>query len=146
MTDYSDVAAYRAQVSPRRLDLTTLVCADYDEAVDFFVTKLGFRLSEDTQLGNGKRWVVVSPGVDGTGLLLARASTDEQRHRVGDQTGGRVGFFLSTDDFEQDHDRFKQAGIDFLEAPRTETYGQVAVFADLYGNKWDLIGRTPGSA
>lgn len=120
------------------LALTTLLVRDYDEAIRFYVDALGFALAEDTDLGDGKRWVVVrTPG--GAGLLLARAADDRQAARVGDQTGGRVGFFLETDDFAGDHARITAAGVRFTEAPRTEAYGTVAVFADLHGNLWDLI-------
>jgi catechol 2,3-dioxygenase-like lactoylglutathione lyase family enzyme len=122
----------------RSLGLVTLVVRDYDEAIAFYVDALGFELAEDTPLGGGKRWVVVRPG-GGAGLLLARAATPAQEARVGDQTGGRVGLFLSTDDFEGDHRRMRAAGVVFEEAPRAEPYGRVAVFRDLYGNRWDLI-------
>ncbi len=101
---------------------------------------LGFRLVEDTALGNGKRWVLVSPG-GGASVLLARAATPEQEARVGNQTGGRVAFFLHTDDFERDHREFAGRGVRFVQGPHHEAYGTVAVFLDLYGNKWDLIER-----
>jgi catechol 2,3-dioxygenase-like lactoylglutathione lyase family enzyme len=120
------------------LALTTLVVRDYDEAIAFFCERLSFRLIEDHDLGGGKRWVVVQPS-NGAGLLLARAATAEQASHVGNQTGGRVAFFLYTDDFERDHRAMVHKGIQFLEAPRTESYGTVAVFVDLYGNKWDLL-------
>ncbi|AYN42906.1 VOC family protein [Streptomyces dangxiongensis] len=125
----------------RRLALVTLVVDDYDEAVRFYTGALGFRLAEDAPRPDGSRWVVVEPGGDGpgTGLLLARAKDDEQQARVGDQTGGRVGFFLHTDDFARDHARMAAAGVTFLEEPRHEPYGTVAVFQDLYGNRWDLL-------
>lgn len=117
----------------------TLVVRDYDEAIAFYRDRLGFTLVADTPLGDGKRWVLVTPAGGGARLLLAKAVGDAQVERVGDQTGGRVGFFLETDDFARDHAVFQAAGVHFLEAPRHETYGTVAVFEDLYGNKWDLI-------
>ncbi|MER6624084.1 VOC family protein [Streptomyces sp. NPDC000931] len=125
----------------RRIPLVTLVVDDYDEAIRFYTGALGFRLAEDTPRPNGGRWVVVEPdaGHGGTGLLLARAEGEAQRARVGDQTGGRVGFFLYTDDFARDHARMTAAGVTFLEEPRHEPYGAVAVFRDLYGNRWDLL-------
>jgi len=120
--------------------LVTLVVGDYDEAIDFYVRVTGFRLVEDTRLDEHKRWVVVSPpGARETGLLLARAATDGQRQRIGDQTGGRVGLFLATDDFDRDHDRMRAAGVRFTQTPRNEPYGKIPVFEDLYGNRWDLI-------
>ena len=120
--------------------LTALVVKDYDLAIDFYVKKLGFRLVEDTDLGAGKRWVVVRPpGAVESGLLLARADGQDQASRVGNQTGGRVFLFLQTEDFERDFDAMTRAGVSFLEAPRREAYGTVAVFEDLYGNRWDLI-------
>lgn len=115
----------------------TLVVRDYDEAIRYYVEGLGFTLVEDTPQ-EGKRWVVVSAG-EGASLLLAQAGTDQQRARVGDQTGGRVGFFLTTDDFDRDHARMTEFGVHFLETPRDEIYGKVAVFEDLYGNRWDLF-------
>ncbi|MFR0354763.1 VOC family protein [Streptomyces sediminimaris] len=128
----------------RHVALVTLVVDDYDEAIGFYTGALGFRLAEDTPRPDGSRWVVVTPGGQGTddrstSLLLARAKGDEQRARVGDQTGGRVGFFLHTDDFARDHARMLAAGVTFLEEPRHEPYGSVAVFQDLYGNRWDLL-------
>ena len=122
------------------LGLVTLVVRDYDEAVDFYVRAVGFELREDTPLGDGKRWVVVAPpGSRETGVLLALAEGPAQEARVGDQTGGRVGLFLNTDDFARDHARMVAAGVSFDEPPRQEPYGTVAVFRDLYGNAWDLI-------
>ncbi|MEU3663403.1 VOC family protein [Streptomyces sp. NPDC032940] len=125
----------------RRIALVTLVVDDYDEAIRFYTEALGFRLAEDTPRPDGSRWVVVEPGDigQGTALLLARAEGDGQRARIGDQTGGRVGFFLYTDDFARDHARMAAAGVTFLEDPRHEPYGSVAVFQDLYGNRWDLL-------
>ncbi|MDR0182834.1 VOC family protein [Lysobacter arvi] len=116
-----------------------LVVADYDEAIDFYVRKLGFELREDTELGDGKRWVLVAPRGAQTSILLARAADDAQRAAIGCQTGGRVGFFLHTDDFARDHAAMIANGVRFLEAPRHEPYGVVAVFEDLYGNRWDLL-------
>ena len=116
----------------------TLVVDDYDRAIRFYRDVLGLELVADTPLGNGKRWVAVA-GASGTRLLLAQADGESQTAAIGNQTGGRVGFFLETDDFERDHARLVAAGVRFLEAPRHEAYGSVAVFEDLYGNKWDLI-------
>lgn len=128
-----------------RLALVTLVVRDYDEALAFFTGPLGFRLVEDTPLGEDKRWVVVAPrGAAGAGLLLARAATPAQEDAVGRQAGGRVAYFLESDDFARDHARLRAAGVRFTEAPRHEAYGDVAVFLDLYGNRWDLVGRRPG--
>jgi catechol 2,3-dioxygenase-like lactoylglutathione lyase family enzyme len=123
-----------------RIATVSLLVRDYDEAIAFYCGKLSFSLIQDTQLGNDKRWVLVAPP-RGTGaqLLLARADGEAQLARVGDQTGGRVGFFLETDDFARDHAAFRAHGVRFLEEPRDEPYGIVAVFEDLYGNKWDLI-------
>jgi catechol 2,3-dioxygenase-like lactoylglutathione lyase family enzyme len=124
----------------RRLALTTFLVDDYDRAIAWFSGALGFHLQQDIDQGGGKRWVVVSPATDGAaGLLLARASSDVQAARIGDQTGGRVGFFLETDDFARDHAAMLAAGVEFLEAPRKEPYATVAVFRDLYGNTWDLL-------
>ncbi|MFF9157330.1 VOC family protein [Streptomyces sp. NPDC014846] len=125
----------------RRVALVTLVVDDYDKAIRFYTEALGFRLVEDAPRPDGSRWVVVEPdgGETATGLVLARAKDEDQRARVGDQTGGRVGFFLHTDDFARDHARMTAAGVTFLEEPRHEPYGTVAVFQDLYGNRWDLL-------
>lgn len=121
-----------------------LLVAEYDEALAFFRDILGFVLLTDTELGGGKRWLVVAPrGGSGAHLLLARADGEAQWARIGDQTGGRVGFFLETDDFARDHEGFISRGVRFLEPPRHEPYGTVAVFEDLYGNKWDLIEPRP---
>ena len=118
-----------------------LVVRDYDEAIAYFCEKLHFELVEDTyQPAQDKRWVVVSPpGSRGTNLLLARASTPEQKTAIGNQTGGRVFLFLSTDDFWRDYKAMLSVGIKFVREPKTESYGTVAVFEDLYGNLWDLI-------
>lgn len=117
-----------------------LVVREYDEAIAFFTKCLRFELVEDTDLGSGKRWVVVAPpGRAGTALLLARAANPRQVERVGDQTGGRVFLFLRTDDFWRDYNDMKSQGVRFTEEPRQEAYGTVVVFLDLYGNKWDLV-------
>ena len=124
----------------QRLAHMALVVREYDEAIAFYVGKLGFELLEDTDLGGGKRWVRVRPpGGDGAALLLARAVGDEQQSRIGNQTGGRVFLFLETDDFRRDYDAYRAAGVRFVRDPSEETYGKVAVFEDLYGNLWDLI-------
>ncbi|GGA87909.1 hypothetical protein GCM10011491_14580 [Brucella endophytica] len=123
----------------RRLSLVTVVVRDYDEAIAFYVGKLGFELREDTQLSSTKRWVVVGPCGGSASLLLAKAANEQQFAAVGQQTGGRVFLFLETDDFERDYGRYLSAGVEFREQPRNEPYGRVAVFADLYGNSWDLI-------
>jgi len=123
-----------------QLALSTLVVRDYDEAIRFFVDQLGFHLVADRPLENGKRWVVVSPEPSGTGgLLLARAVNASQLQAVGQQTGGRVSFFLTTNDFAASYRLFHERGVQFCELPRNEPYGTVAVFLDLYGNRWDLI-------
>jgi catechol 2,3-dioxygenase-like lactoylglutathione lyase family enzyme len=115
---------------------------DYDEAIDWFTRVLGFELLEDTAQSPGKRWVVVSPpGATEARLLLARAASEAQQEFVGNQGGGRVWLFLHTDDFAADHARMLAAGVHFLEEPRHESYGSVAVFEDLYGNRWDLLQR-----
>ncbi len=118
----------------------SLLVADYDEAIGFYRDRLGFTLVEDTALGGEKRWVVVAPpGGLGARLLLAKAESPEQVAYIGNQAGGRVMLFLETDDFSGQYERMAAHGVTFLEAPRHEPYGSVAVFADLYGNKWDLI-------
>lgn len=123
------------------LTLTSLLVRDYDEAIAFFTGALGFELREDIDQGS-KRWVVVAPpGGRGGGLLLARAANEQQLARVGDQTGGRVFLFLEVDDFDAAYARLQAHGARFTEEPRHEVYGTVVVFLDLYGNKWDLIGR-----
>lgn len=117
-----------------------LVVEDYDDAIEFYTGKLGFTLLEDTPLSETKRWVLVAPkNSDGCHLLLAKAVGDEQRSRIGNQTGGRVFLFLRTDDFWRDYEDYKSKGVKFVREPKTEDYGTVAVFADLYGNLWDLI-------
>jgi catechol 2,3-dioxygenase-like lactoylglutathione lyase family enzyme len=126
------------------LQLVAIVVDDYDPAIAFFVDALGFELVEDsaalTNDGRPKRWVVVRPPGAETGLLLARADGDEQAAVVGKQLAGRVGFFLRVDDFDAAQQRMAAAGVEFVTAPRTEPYGQVAVFRDIAGNRWDLIG------
>ena len=118
----------------------TLVVRDYDEAIAFYTEKLGFVVVEDRPLTPEKRWVLVAPrGQNSPSLLLARAATPEQATRIGNQAGGRVFLFLHTDNFAGDHQEMLARGVRFLEAPREEDYGTVAVFEDLYGNKWDLI-------
>ncbi len=123
-----------------------LVVRDYDEAIEFYTKKLNFTLVEDTyQPEQDKRWVVVAPpGSSGTSLLLARASTPEQERFVGNQTGGRVFLFLNTDDFWRDYSNLISLGITFVREPKSETYGTVAVFKDLYGNLWDLVELKTG--
>ncbi|WP_367276267.1 VOC family protein [uncultured Erythrobacter sp.] len=118
--------------------MTTLVVPDYDAGINFYVDALGFTLIEDTDFGVGKRWVVVEATVGGR-LLLAKAKNEAQTAAIGNQTGGRVSFFLHTDNFADTHARFVAAGVEFLEEPRHEPYATVAVFADPFGNKWDLI-------
>ena len=118
----------------------SLVVDDYDEAIQFYTQKLNFVLCEDTVLSETKRWVIVSPpGSDGCSLLLAKAATEEQKARIGNQTGGRVFLFLHTDDLHRDYKNMKEQGISFVREPSEEVYGTVAVFKDLYGNLWDLI-------
>lgn len=122
------------------LFLVTLVVDDYDRARRHYCEALGFDCIRDDDFGDGKRWLVVRPpGGAGAGLLLAKADGEAQRAAIGNQTGGRVGFFLETDDFDRDHARMIAAGVAFREPPRSEPYGKVAVFTDLYGNDWDLI-------
>jgi catechol 2,3-dioxygenase-like lactoylglutathione lyase family enzyme len=117
-----------------------LVIAEYEEAVAFYRDAVGFTLVEDTPLAPGKRWVVLAPpGGDGARLLLAKADGPDQQAVIGKQAGGRVMLFLQTDDFDRDHARMQANGVHFLEEPRREAYGTVAVFVDLYGNRWDLI-------
>jgi catechol 2,3-dioxygenase-like lactoylglutathione lyase family enzyme len=128
----------------QRLGYVALVVRDYEEAIAFYTQLLGFQLVEDSgatdRSGRDKRWVLVAPpGPGGTNLLLARASTPEEVSRIGNQTGGRVFLFLHTDDFWRDYRAMTGRGVKFLEVPREESYGTVAVFEDLYGNKWDLL-------
>jgi catechol 2,3-dioxygenase-like lactoylglutathione lyase family enzyme len=132
------------------LHLVALVVREYEPAIDFFVNVLEFELVEDvpslTNDGRPKRWVVVRPAGGGTGILLARADGEHQASVVGEQFAGRVGFFLRVDDFEGMHTRMIAAGVKFLTAPRVEPYGQVAVFLDIEGNRWDLLGPTGETA
>jgi catechol 2,3-dioxygenase-like lactoylglutathione lyase family enzyme len=122
------------------ISAVTVVVPDYDAAISYYVERLGFRLVEDAPLSPTKRWVVVAPpGSTETGLLLARADSAAQRQAVGNQSGGRVFLILRTDDFDRDFTRFKGQGVEFLEEPRLEAYGKVAVFRDAFGNTWDLI-------
>jgi catechol 2,3-dioxygenase-like lactoylglutathione lyase family enzyme len=116
-----------------------LVVADYDEAIAFYTEKLGFEIIEDTPQSETKRWVLVAPKDSQCQLLLAKGVDDEQKSRIGNQTGGRVFLFLQTDDFWRDYQDFRARGVRFVREPKTEDYGTVAVFADLYGNLWDLI-------
>ena len=129
--------------APRQhLAALSLVVPDYDEAIRYYTQVLGFELLEDTDLGDDKRWVLVAPpgsGPHGCRLLLARAVGDAQRAAIGHQAGGRVFLFLHTDDFARDYAAFSGRGVEFLEAPRDEPYGTVAVFADAFGNRWDLL-------
>jgi catechol 2,3-dioxygenase-like lactoylglutathione lyase family enzyme len=130
-----------------RLTLVAVVVADYDPAISFFVDGLGFELVDDspalTTDGRPKRWVVVRPPGAETGILLARADGDDQSAVVGRQAGGRVGFFLQVDDFDASYDRLRARGVEFVSAPRSEPYGRVAVFLDVAGNRWDLLGPGP---
>ena len=119
--------------------MVTIVVNDYESAIDHYVNELGFHLVENTQLTAEKRWVVVAPGESGSRILLAKASNEEQLSTIGNSTGGRVAFFLYTTEFLKTFQKYKSKGIEFTEEPRNETYGQVVVFKDKYGNKWDLI-------
>ena len=126
----------------QHLGAVALLVPSYEEGLRFYAGTLGFDVVEDTELGPEKRWVLVAPpGHGGTCLLLARAASDEERKAIGAQAGGRVFLFLHTDDFHRDHQRYVNAGVEFLETPREEAYGTVAVFRDPFGNKWDLIER-----
>jgi catechol 2,3-dioxygenase-like lactoylglutathione lyase family enzyme len=125
---------------PQNLGYVALVVRDYDEAIAFFTQTLNFMLIENTRLSEEKRWVLVAPpGSKGTSLLLAKAATPEQASRIGNQTGGRVAFFLHTDDFWRDYNAMADKQVKFTRKPSEESYGTVAVFEDLYGNKWDLL-------
>jgi uncharacterized glyoxalase superfamily protein PhnB len=129
-------------MSQARIAAFALLVREYDEAIDWFARALDFELREDSDRGGGKRWVRVGPRGGGVDLLLARA-VGEQRAHVGQQGGGRVWLFLHTDDFDRDHRRMSAAGVRFHEPPRSEPYGKVAVFEDLYGNRWDLLQPVP---
>ncbi|MGF1724279.1 VOC family protein [Photobacterium nomapromontoriensis] len=129
-----------SQLVEQKIGNIALVVDNYDDAIAFYTTKLQFTVVEDTDLGGGKRWVQVSPpNSTGTNLLLAQASSDEQKQAVGNQAGGRVFLFLQTNDFWRDYEQMKANGVIFNEEPRVEAYGTVVVFQDLYGNKWDLL-------
>lgn len=119
--------------------MVTIVIDDYDTAISHYVNELGFSLIEDTVLTSEKRWVVVAPGNTGGKILLAKAANEAQIAAIGNSTGGRVGFFLYTGSFKETYQLFLSRGIEFIEAPRNESFGQVVVFKDKYGNKWDLI-------
>ena len=124
------------------LGMITIVVDNYDEAIEYYTTALGFTLIEDTKMSETKRWVVIAPDTNsGAQLLIAEATTDEQRAAIGNQTGGRVGFFLYTDNFDRDYARMQEHHVAFTEEPRHEEFGKVIVFADKYGNKWDFIER-----
>ena len=134
------LAESRLLLMNQRLAHVTLLVRDYDEAIAFYTNVLGFSLTSDLDMGDGKRWVVVAPpGPAGCSLLLAEAKTDEEKLAVGRQGAGRVWLFLHTDDFWRDYPVLQSRGLRFLETPRSEVYGHVAVFEDLYGNKWDLL-------
>lgn len=125
----------------QQLANVAIVVKDYDEAIKFYTEKLGFNLIEDTVLSETKRWVLIAPkGSEGCRLLLAKAANEEQLSRVGNQTGGRVFLFLHTDDFWRDYNEYNSKGVHFVRMPNKEAYGTVAVFEDLYGNLWDMIG------
>ena len=119
--------------------MIAIVVDDYDQAISHYVNDLGFALIEDKEMTPEKRWVVVAPSSDGARILLAKAATDAQKAAIGNSTGGRVGFFMYTTSFNETYNAYKSRGIEFIESPRQETYGQVVVFKDKYGNKWDLI-------
>ena len=121
------------------LGMIAIVVDEYDVAIAHYVNDLGFSLLEDKEMTSEKRWVVVAPSNDGAKILLARAATDQQRDAIGNSTGGRVGFFMYTTNFSETFEKYKARGIEFVEQPRQEAYGQVVVFKDKYGNKWDLI-------
>jgi catechol 2,3-dioxygenase-like lactoylglutathione lyase family enzyme len=125
----------------QRLAAVALVVRNYDEAKDYYARVLGFDVVADLDQGNGKRWLTMAPPGSEEHLVLAQASTPDQLTRVGNQTGGRVFLFLETDDFQRDYEAYRARGVAFRELPRHEEYGTVAVFADLYGNLWDLIER-----
>ncbi len=124
------------------LGMITIVVDDYDAAITHYVDDLGFSLIEDTSLTPDKRWVVVAPGTEGSKILLAKASNEVQIQAIGNSTGGRVGFFLYTSDFKQTHQWLISRGVEMTETPRQEEFGQVVVFKDKYGNKWDLIEQS----
>ena len=121
------------------LGMIAIVVDDYDSAILHYVNDLDFTLIEDTALSEEKRWVVVAPSLEGARILLAKAANEQQRAAIGNSTGGRVGFFLYTKDFLNTYESYRLRGVEFVESPRQETFGQVVVFRDKYGNKWDLI-------
>ena len=123
------------------LGMIAVVVDEYDLAISHYVNDLGFELIEDKEMTPEKRWVVVAPSSDGARILLAKASNDTQKASIGNSTGGRVAFFMYTSDFNETYNAYKSRGIEFIESPRQEAYGQVVVFKDKYGNKWDLIER-----
>ena len=125
------------------LGMIAIVIDDYDAAISHYVDDLGFDLVEDKVMSPEKRWVVVAPNKDGAKILLAKAATDQQRAAIGNSTGGRVGFFMYTTNFGETYEGYKSQGIEFIETPRQEAYGQVVVFKDRFGNKWDLIEVSP---
>ena len=128
----------------KTLGMITIVVDEYDSAISHYVTDLGFTLIEDTELSPEKRWVVVAPSEEGAQILLARAANEEQSKSIGNSTGGRVGFFLYTDNFQETYDQYLSHSVEFIEKPRNESFGRVVVFKDKYGNKWDLIERKGG--
>lgn len=119
--------------------MIAIVVDDYDSAISHYINDLDFTLIEDTVLSEEKRWVVVAPSQEGARILLARAANEQQRAAIGNSTGGRVGFFLYTKDFLNTYESYRLRGVEFVESPRQETFGQVVVFKDKYGNMWDLI-------
>lgn len=121
------------------LGMIAIVIDEYDVAISHYVDDLDFMLVEDSALSPEKRWVVIAPSLQGAKILLAKAATDQQKAAIGNSTGGRVGFFLYTTNFSETYETYKSRGIEFIEKPRSEAYGQVVVFKDKYGNKWDLI-------
>ena len=121
--------------------MIAIVIDDYDAAISYYVNDLGFTLIEDKELTPEKRWVVVAPSKEGARILLAKAANDQQRSAIGNSTGGRVGFFMYTTSFAQTYENYRSRGVEFIESPRQEVYGQVVVFKDKYGNKWDLIEK-----
>ncbi len=128
----------------RHIGAISLLVRDYDEAISFYLDKLGFHLIEDTNMGDGKRWILVAPRHSAeTCILLAKASSPEQLSRVGNQTGGRVFLFFHVDNFQHEYEAMRSKGVHFLEEPRHESYGTVVIFEDPYGNKWDLIEMNP---
>ncbi len=125
------------------LGMLTILVDDYDRGIDYFTNKLGFTLLEDTTLSSEKRWVVIAPDAkEGARILLAKASSPSQSEAIGNQSGGRVGLFLYTNEFERDYKSMLANGVDFIEMPRHETFGKVVVFKDIYGNKWDFLERS----